>query len=73
MRLRIMKYRAAMLGATLDVQSAPGRVTTVTCAFGKGLCSATPAKSAVTRGTEWPLGEMSFFPLLLGSAHEMDQ
>jgi PAS domain S-box-containing protein len=40
MGLRIMKYRAAMLGATLEVQSAPGRGTTVTCAFGKGLCGA---------------------------------
>jgi PAS domain S-box-containing protein len=45
MGLRIMKHRAAMLGATLDVQSAPGRGTTVTCSFGKGLCSATPAKA----------------------------
>jgi len=42
MGLRIMKYRAAMLGATLEVRSAPGQGTTVTCAFGKGLCSVTP-------------------------------
>jgi PAS domain S-box-containing protein len=50
MGLRIMKYRAAMLGATLDVQSAAGRGTTVTCAFGKGLCSATPAKARLRVG-----------------------
>jgi signal transduction histidine kinase len=42
MGMRIMKYRAAMLGATLQVRSAPGQGTTVTCAFSKGLCSATP-------------------------------
>jgi len=42
MGMRIMKYRAAMLGATLQVRSAPGQGTTVTCAFGKGLCSAMP-------------------------------
>ncbi|MCX8089641.1 MAG: PAS domain S-box protein [Verrucomicrobiae bacterium] len=33
MGLQIMKYRAGMIGATLDVQSAPGRGTTVTCLF----------------------------------------
>lgn len=33
MGLQIMKYRAGMIGATLDVQSAPGRGTTVTCIF----------------------------------------
>jgi hypothetical protein len=49
--LRIMKYRAAMLGATLEVQSAPGQGTTVTCAFGKGLCSARrPAKARLRAG-----------------------
>ena len=55
MGLRIMKYRAAMLVATLDVQSAPGQGTTVTCAFGKGLCSATrPARprSRMGRGRQ---------------------
>jgi two-component system, LuxR family, sensor kinase FixL len=41
MGLRIMKYRAAMLGATLSVHSTAGQGTMVTCAFGKGLCSAT--------------------------------
>jgi PAS domain S-box-containing protein len=51
MGLRIMKYRAAMLGATLEVQSAPGQGTTVTCAFGKGLCSARrPAKARLRVG-----------------------
>jgi signal transduction histidine kinase len=40
MGLRIMKYRAAMLGATLEVHSTPGQGTTVTCAFDKGLCGA---------------------------------
>ena len=50
MGLRIMKYRAAMLGATLDVQSALGRGTTVTCAFCKSLCSATPAKARLRVG-----------------------
>jgi PAS domain S-box-containing protein len=39
MGLRIMKYRAAMIGATLEVHSAVGRGTTVTCTFGKHLCS----------------------------------
>jgi PAS domain S-box-containing protein len=39
MGLRIMKYRAAMIGATLEVHSAAGRGTTVTCTFGKHLCS----------------------------------
>jgi PAS domain S-box-containing protein len=38
MGLRIMKYRATMIGATLDVRSAAGQGTTVTCAFGKRLC-----------------------------------
>lgn len=33
MGLQIMKYRAGMIGATLEVQSAPGRGTTVTCSF----------------------------------------
>jgi PAS domain S-box-containing protein len=53
MGLRIMKYRAAMLGATLGVHSTAGQGTTVTCAFGKGLCSAvqryTLDKAAATR------------------------
>ena len=55
MGLRIMKYRAAMLGATLEVQSAPGQGTTVTCAFGKGLCSIprpTKSRAGGVRGTE---------------------
>jgi signal transduction histidine kinase len=55
MGLRIMKYRAAMLGATLEVQSAPGRGTTVTCTFGKGLCGAsrpTRPPSRVGRGRQ---------------------
>ena len=34
MGLRIMKYRAAMIGASLEVRSAPGQGTTVACAFG---------------------------------------
>ena len=34
-----VEYRAAMIGATLEVHSAIGRGTTVTCAFGKHLCS----------------------------------
>jgi signal transduction histidine kinase len=38
MGLRIMKYRATMIGATLEVRSAAGQGTTVTCAFGKRLC-----------------------------------
>jgi two-component system sensor kinase FixL len=33
MGLQIMKYRAGMIGATLSVESAPGRGTTVTCLF----------------------------------------
>ncbi|HEY0794091.1 MAG TPA: GAF domain-containing protein [Chthoniobacterales bacterium] len=37
MGLRIMKYRAAMIGATEEVRSAPGQGTTVTCTFGKHL------------------------------------
>jgi len=41
MGLRIMKYRAAMLGATLEVRSAAGQGTTMTCTFGKRLCSVT--------------------------------
>jgi PAS domain S-box-containing protein len=41
MGLRIMKYRAAMLGATLEVRSIAGQGTTVTCTFGKRLCSVT--------------------------------
>ena len=40
MGLRIMKYRAAMIGATLEVRAAIGRGTTVTCTFGKHLCGA---------------------------------
>lgn len=33
MGLQIMRYRAGMIGAALEVQSAPGRGTTVTCIF----------------------------------------
>jgi signal transduction histidine kinase len=33
MGLRIMKYRATRLGATLDIQSEPGHGTVVTCSF----------------------------------------
>lgn len=40
MGLRIMKYRAAMIGATLEVRSAVGRGATVTCTFGRRLCGA---------------------------------
>jgi signal transduction histidine kinase len=40
MGLRIMKYRAAMIGATLEVHTAVGQGTRVICAFGKHLCGA---------------------------------
>lgn len=40
MGLRIMKYRAAMIGAMLEVRSAPGAGTTVTCAFAGGALGA---------------------------------
>jgi signal transduction histidine kinase len=40
MGLRIMKYRAGVIGATLEVRSEVGQGATVTCAFSKGLCSA---------------------------------
>jgi signal transduction histidine kinase len=33
MGLRIMKYRAAMIGASLEVRSSPGAVATVACTF----------------------------------------
>lgn len=33
MGLQIMKYRAGMIGATLDIKSPPGQGTTVTCMF----------------------------------------
>jgi two-component system CheB/CheR fusion protein len=33
MGLRTMRYRAGMIGATLDVRSSPGRGTVVTCVF----------------------------------------
>jgi two-component system, LuxR family, sensor kinase FixL len=36
MGLRIMRYRAAMIGASLEVRSAPGAGATVTCAFAGG-------------------------------------
>ena len=37
MGLHIMKYRAAMMDAAMEVHSAPGTGTTVTCIFGKNL------------------------------------
>ena len=37
MGLRIMKYRADVIGATLDIQSADGGGTTVSCDFSPGL------------------------------------
>jgi PAS domain S-box-containing protein len=37
MGLRIMKYRAGMVGATLEFRRANGRGTVVSCAFNKGL------------------------------------
>jgi two-component system sensor kinase FixL len=40
MGLRIMKYRAAMIGACLEVRSGAGQGTTVTCTFSAGLCGA---------------------------------
>jgi two-component system CheB/CheR fusion protein len=36
MGLRIMRYRARVIGATLEVNSAPGEGTTVRCVFGPG-------------------------------------
>jgi len=33
MGLRIMRYRAKVIGATLDLQSEPGRGARVTCVF----------------------------------------
>jgi two-component system sensor kinase FixL len=33
MGIRIMRYRARMIGATLDLKSRPGRGTQVTCVF----------------------------------------
>jgi signal transduction histidine kinase len=50
MGLRIMKYRAAMLGATLQVHSTPGHGTTLICAFAKRLCSATRSKPRLRVG-----------------------
>lgn len=55
MGLRIMKYRAAMLGATLDVRSTGGQGTTMTCTFGKRLCSVTRSTNQrlrVERGSQ---------------------
>jgi PAS domain S-box-containing protein len=37
MGLHIMKYRAGMIDAVLDVHSRPGAGTTITCVFGKNL------------------------------------
>jgi nitrate/nitrite-specific signal transduction histidine kinase len=37
MGLRIMKYRAAMIGATQEARSASGQGTTVICTFGQPL------------------------------------
>jgi PAS domain S-box-containing protein len=37
MGVRIMRYRARVIGATLETQSQPGKGTTVTCAFSSGL------------------------------------
>jgi PAS domain S-box-containing protein len=45
MGLRIMKYRATMIGASLEVRSAAGRGTTVTCVFSKHLCGARDFKT----------------------------
>ena len=33
MGIRIMRYRAKVIGATLDLQSQPGRGTLITCVF----------------------------------------
>ncbi len=33
MGIRIMRYRSSVIGATLDLKSAPGQGTQITCAF----------------------------------------
>jgi PAS domain S-box-containing protein len=40
MGLRIMKYRAGVIGATLEMRSDAGQGATVTCTFSKDLCAA---------------------------------
>jgi two-component system CheB/CheR fusion protein len=37
MGIRIMRYRAKVIGATLDVQSEPGHGTQITCLFSPAL------------------------------------
>jgi PAS domain S-box-containing protein len=38
MGIRIMRYRAQMIGATLDLKSRPGQGTQITCAFHAATC-----------------------------------
>lgn len=63
MGLRIMKYRANVVGARFDVQSAPGRGTTVSCVLpaGRAAAAATPADAEDTdHADEPPLGGRPF-------------
>jgi signal transduction histidine kinase len=48
MGLRIMKYRAGMIGAALEVRAGIGQGTTVTCTFSAGLCGAKAPGAART-------------------------
>jgi signal transduction histidine kinase len=56
MGLRIMHYRARVIGATLNVQSRPGQGTTITCLFlpvsREGMLVAEPSKTAVRAEAE---------------------
>jgi signal transduction histidine kinase len=45
MGLRIMHYRARVIGATLEVQTQPGQGTTVTCLFAPALGSGNEAEA----------------------------
>ena len=56
MGLRIMSYRARLVGGTLDVTSAPGEGTTVTCSIPRSGGREPPAEREETRRDGSPAG-----------------